>query len=557
MRTFHVAGGGSSTRGEGSYLRLRSSVAVVIAIGSLVTGHASFGSIPTASASTPIPNLTPSTSGIHLGLMFNWQVTTAPGETKGAEVGVDDYVFGAQESAQNTNIPAAGVHHTAYYPFGRDRSYMPNEIGYMKTNHPDWIVYRSDRSTPAWYNSDDATNGYQVPIDVTNPAIQSYMMSNTINAYITIDGYQGVAFDQGETINGTYRAGVYKTATTLSSSAPAGATTIKTRMSLSANTYIAVGNGTDMEYLQVVAAKGHGPYTLSLNHALAHAHSSGEWVGSWVQQYSGNKLDTAYRSATIQAFGQIVQRIKSVNPSATVSINDQVDLYDNGTDQQENHAWDYWRDLVPYVDVIVNECSLTNCGDAPYYVTDATSSNGLTNPWLTTIQDFQWAAAQGKAVMIVGYEPYQVTSGMTATNTQARFDLQWNLANYLLARGSYTYLAWRGGTQTNGEVYQEPEYTAAVGAPTDNAYQSQGVWVRDYSNGLAVVNPSNSSPQTITLPSNTYQDLYGNPTTSYTLSPHSGLVLLRAGGTSAARAGGQPATRRTRIDRFTAEGDGS
>jgi hypothetical protein len=131
--------------------------------------------------------------------------------------------------------------------------------------------------------------------------------------------------------------------------------------------------------------------------------------------------------------------------------------------------------------------------------------------------------------MIVDYEPYQVTSGMTTGDPQARFDVQWAIATYLIARGDHTYLVWRGHRQTPGELYQEPEFAAAaVGAPTDTPYQSQGVWMRDYSNGLAIANPSAANAVTVSLPSVTYIDLYGNPASTTTLQPHSGLVLLKS-----------------------------
>jgi hypothetical protein len=58
-------------------------------------------------------------------------------------------------------------------------------------------------------------------------------------------------------------------------------------------------------------------------------------------------------------------------------------------------------------------------------------------------------------------------------------------------------------------------------------YQSQGVYMRDFSNGLAIVNPS-SSNQTfnIILPSGVYQDLYGNDQNLLALESQSGIVLL-------------------------------
>jgi hypothetical protein len=55
---------------------------------------------------------------------------------------------------------------------------------------------------------------------------------------------------------------------------------------------------------------------------------------------------------------------------------------------------------------------------------------------------------------------------------------------------------------------------------------AQGVYLRPFTNGLAIVNPSASTTYQVTL-SGSYQDLYGHavgPTVA--LGPASGLVLL-------------------------------
>jgi hypothetical protein len=70
-----------------------------------------------------------------------------------------------------------------------------------------------------------------------------------------------------------------------------------------------------------------------------------------------------------------------------------------------------------------------------------------------------------------------------------------------------------------------PEYSAAIGQALGPMYQSHGVYMRDYSNGLAIVNPS-TQPFNITLSSGVYQDLYGNLINLLALGPQSGMVLL-------------------------------
>jgi hypothetical protein len=103
---------------------------------------------------------------------------------------------------------------------------------------------------------------------------------------------------------------------------------------------------------------------------------------------------------------------------------------------------------------------------------------------------------------------------------------QWALANYLLVKGRFSYIAITG-IQEYGYTLMAPEYSAPVGHALGLMYQSQGVYMRDFSNGLAIVNPS-SFGQTfnIILPSDVYQDLYGNKINLLTLEPQSGIVLL-------------------------------
>ncbi|MGI8824504.1 MAG: hypothetical protein ACR2JC_02450, partial [Chloroflexota bacterium] len=112
--------------------------------------------------------------------------------------------------------------------------------------------------------------------------------------------------------------------------------------------------------------------------------------------------------------------------------------------------------------------------------------------------------------------------------SQARFDLQWALANYLLVKYKHTYFWWGGAAQYGYAPFLQREEEAQIGSPADDFYASQNVYMRDFSNGLALVNPSSRSPFTISLPAGRYQDLYGNAISTYTMQPHSGLVLLHA-----------------------------
>lgn len=477
-----------------------------------------------AVAGSIIPNLTSTTSGIHLALKANNELPPSI-SGKAAEIGVDNYVWGAQSSGTFLeNIPAAGVHHTLNLQWGRDYSVSTAQPAWFRNTHPDWIEYKADRTSIAYYSTDQ---GFRVPLDFTSSAVRQYMLNTYIKYALTTGGYAGIAWDQGETINSYMKTvGHYRSVGTLAAAVPSGATSIQTSKSVSVGTYIALGTSSDMNFTQVTAVSGSGPYTLTVAPALIQAHSSGEWLGSWVQQYTGSTLDSTYRSAQITAFAAMTQAIRAINPAASISINNLHHPWLTSTDQKGATVENYWRDLIPYADIVMDECGYTHCGGNPAYLTDMVYPKTTANPWLVALQDYQWLDSQGKGLLLTNYEPYPITSNITTSSLQLRSDCQWVLANYLLAKGSHTYLTWRGLVQVPGDIYYQPEYRAAIGSATDVAYQSQNVWMRDFTAGLAIVNPSNTTSYTVSLTAGKYKDLYGNPVTTTTLAPHSGLVLL-------------------------------
>jgi len=83
-------------------------------------------------------------------------------------------------------------------------------------------------------------------------------------------------------------------------------------------------------------------------------------------------------------------------------------------------------------------------------------------------------------------------------------------------------------TQDYGNDAWYQEYQAQIGTPLNSMYQGQGVYWRDYSNGVSIVNPASRGTFTVNLNAAfQYVDLYGNPAgPTVTMPPHSGRVLL-------------------------------
>jgi hypothetical protein len=249
------------------------------------------------------------------------------------------------------------------------------------------------------------------------------------------------------------------------------------------------------------------------SHAVGHFDANGQWV----QQYTGVSYDVAYANAQTAAFAAVTGAIKALYPNASDTLN------------QPFSCDSIWSLPLPSTTMILDEQGFTNYGEAEDpYITSA-AGDGCTNDWLQRVQEYvTLQRTDGKGLVLLNEEPYQVSSYITDTNLRARADLQWALANYLLVKYSHTYFWWGGTQQYGGPAFLEREYSAPIGSPTDDVHPAQGVYMRDYTGGLAIVNPDPTQTRTISLGSG-YRDLYGHAVTQLVMGPHSGSVLLDSG----------------------------
>jgi hypothetical protein len=168
--------------------------------------------------------------------------------------------------------------------------------------------------------------------------------------------------------------------------------------------------------------------------------------------------------------------------------------------------------IYQYVDIALDEGGFTNWGSSSdgYYSDDT---------WLQIMRAMQSLDGLGKGFVSINEMPVNFDQ---LTHEQ----INWALANYLLAKGRHSYIAITG-IQEYGVLLDTPEYHAAIGYPVGAMYQVQQIYMRDFTNGLAIVNPSSVGSFTITLPAGTFQDLYGEDAEVLLLEPHHGIVLLR------------------------------
>ncbi len=124
-----------------------------------------------------------------------------------------DFVWGAslyQVAAWRQGNPAIFL--TYYIPFDRDfGTFMDNRalhtLAWWQAYHPDWILYRCDKKTPAYFGSDPG-----VSLDFSNRAVIAWQMQ-TYAQPASQAGYNGIAADNVDLGNWAGACGVYRKGT--------------------------------------------------------------------------------------------------------------------------------------------------------------------------------------------------------------------------------------------------------------------------------------------------------------------------------------------------------
>ena len=365
-------------------------------------------------------------NGIHLLQSFDYNIADPTAVAK-----YYDFVWGAEVNnvapirAGNSNIFL-----TYYIPFHRDNGTFLNNntlhnISYWKTNHPDWILYKCDRVTPAYEYTDP-----NVPLDFANPELVSWQVQTYVLP-ASKQGYDGIAAD----------------------------------------------NVNLDDYYQACGAYVNG---------------------KWVQRYNGQVDDPKWRADLVTWLTNMQYAPHPLALIPNLSLGDV-----SPTDPLV-------QTVLSHVDGILDEDGFTNGGRG--YLTG--------NAWVQHVQMIEEVQKQDK--------PYYLVNQFS-TDTVDSAEVQWALASYLMGKEHSEYL-FISTYQKYGDDTRYPQYNAQIGVPDGAMYQSQKIYWRNYSNGLSIVNPSNTNTFTVTLPvGKHYVDLNkGSVGQTITMPPHSGLVLLVA-----------------------------
>ncbi|HEY4035212.1 MAG TPA: putative glycoside hydrolase [Ktedonobacteraceae bacterium] len=419
-------------------------VVVIVAIWQFSSPHSSPKPTPPNVSTTPSPtkykpgnsivNNTGTSDSINLMLNFTHNVTDPAAIAK-----YYSFVWGA--SLQQVSELRAGnpkILLSYYFPFYRDNGSFDNQnlglqqnLTYWRSFHPDWILYKCDRSTPAYFADDNDQSDNRVPLDFTNPAVIDWQLQ-TYAVPASQNGYDAIAADNVDLVNTYGACGVYHN-------------------------------------------------------------------GQWVQLFSGKQDDPKWRNAVLNWLTQM--------QSALHQLSHPLYLIPNLALGSVSPSDPFTQQIVSHVDGISDESGFTHYGDGNITDTDL-------------LQKFQFIENVQQQ-----HKPYFIIDEVSSTDNA---EIQWSLGTYLMCNeGSATLFI--SLPQDYGSDARYPQYNIPIGNPTDEMYEAQNVYWRDYTGGLVAVNPSSENAYTVTTSSSHYLDTSGNAVSrTFNLPPHSAMILLHA-----------------------------
>lgn len=219
--------------------------------------------------------------------------------------------------------------------------------------------------------------------------------------------------------------------------------------------------------------------------------------GQWVQLYTGQPDDPQWRADVISWLMRMQQALHLLqHPLALIPNLSLGDL--SPIDPQVQQA-------ISHLDGVGDEGGFTRYGNG--YLTGSA--------WLQRIQFIESVQRQHKAYYIINQFP-----------SVGHKEIQWALASYLMCK-EHAAALFISTIQGYGADSWYNEYSEQIGSPSGPMYQTQNVYVRVYTHGLSIVNPSATDGYSLTLDAGShYSDLYGHPVgQTIIMPPHSGMVL--------------------------------
>ena len=153
-----------------------------------------------------------SSIGIHRFLTFDYRATAEDIAKYGH---MYDYVWGAApEKVKLWKAANPSIITSQYIPIGRDYEECITDppapsggrrIAWWREHHPSWVVYKSDRKTPAYSYADVSC----VPLDISNPEVIAFQLNNC-TAPAKARGFDAIAVDNFGWTNDFGASGVFR-----------------------------------------------------------------------------------------------------------------------------------------------------------------------------------------------------------------------------------------------------------------------------------------------------------------------------------------------------------
>jgi len=217
---------------------------------------------------------------------------------------------------------------------------------------------------------------------------------------------------------------------------------------------------------------------------------------------------TAWRSQLIQVGNQFVSQL----PGSTIVGN----VIGNG--------YSYWRNAAATSRPIAAALPASQMEEFLRAHQDPATKFPTLSEWLDNVNTIVDMESMGRA----GLFSTKLWTNPTAAQTK-----QWeaySMASFLMAANGHSSFAFSPAQSQAGVSGQLNPYPIAkgLGTPTGAMATSNGLYKRQFANGLALVNPD-KLPLTVTL-TGAATDLDGNTVTQFTLPPFSGQVLRPVSG---------------------------
>ena len=410
-------------------------------------------------AQTQLATLADSWSGVHTFVVFNPLGMYTASYVQSIATRFD---FGWSHGQYRNEIKAGN-------PSFINSVYVDGTQGYgtlewYQQNHPDWILYKCDR-TPLLAYDYNAVIG-----DFTNPAYVDWKWQ-TVILPLTNNTQEGIDFDNS-LLDNDFFPGLGET-----------------------------------QYGQAC-----GVY---------------DRPGHWVQKFAGltsyaEVTDPAYTNAFIAFISEIRNRLHAAAKPKLLITNSDPKIVFNSPSLRTA--------FINAVDAVLTEGGTYG----PEWVGDSRKL------WLGHIKFVQDMDAAGKGTYPItaamGFTESSLT-GTAAGKAWTRF----TLASYLLAKGHHSGISIIAGIDpdtSKGIWATEFDAANSIGTPCGPMSQvagttgtENGLFMREYTGGVSIVNASSSTSYVATLPAGTYKDLYNNSVSSPLTMPFTtGNVLLKSSG---------------------------